>query len=771
MTESISQKAFVDDLRHLFLPLSSDPSDPLYICVRDLLRTTEEFLDLLVAVHNTPLGEAYHIMDTLRLMDFLKHMHKEDMYIRYVHQLVTVQLENQDFVEAGLSLKLHADLYDWDPNTVIAAIEEPVLPQQTAFERKEYLYLQMIKYFEDGKCWSNALDLYKELATQYESHVFDYAKLARCQRAMAKIHENIMKGDRYCPQYFRVAYLGMGFPQGLRDRQFIVEGNHEESLANFTERIQHQHPNAKIVSTGEINNVEGQFVHITPVHPAPDLSHPLYKRAKVNPNTRSYLLSVHPKKFAAVRTPPPTNSVIGPSSPAESTTSNHSASSTPSTTNTELWVEKTLYLTATTFPTILRRAEITSMSTALSSPFENAIVTVHQRTLEMAHLENSYADLTAAPDLDLNPLTMALTSALDTSPAATSTGIFHFRAMLAPGRADALPEWTAALRVAVLDFVGSMKRALSTHGRLVTAGAGGDAMRAVQENMAAHFQHAFAEELRIIAPPVPKMPVPSSPGKWRGPLFAATGGPGPAPLGARPETAGAGNDPRTSTSNRPASASLHRGARTTTGASEGSTTIVPATARAKISNMLSTFSREKSASKRAQRHPHFLDDSRTVASAPATAQTRVEFRRPGTAGSGVTAQTTQTGMSSGGGILKRRPSGGSVETGMTGGSSKSKSRRLRLGSSSKTENQPPPLPTSEYQQQNGNGYYTNPNAGQSRTDIYAGNEQGDGEERDGVSELRSVRPGTTGTSGSKGGLVERMGSVKRRLSRVKLGGQ
>lgn len=429
----------------LFQPLSRIPDDPLTVKVHSLLHTIDEFLDLLVAVHNTPLGEAYHIMDTLRLMEFLKDMRKEDMFIRYVHQLVNIQLASQNFVEAGLSLKLHADLYPWDTMEKVPALTDPSFPEQTAFERREALFLEMIKYFEDGHSWENALDTYKELAHQYENVLYDYAKLGKCHRAMAKIHEDILSGgpgDVYNPRFFRVAYLGLGFPLGLRDRQFIVQGNHWEGLEAFTDRIQMQHPSAKIVSTGNIDHVEGQFIHVTSVAPEHDLGHPVYQRSKVPPNTREFLLQRRPRSFGCSRPLP--GSVSG---------------------RVGWWTEKTVYSTAERFPTILRRSEIVSVATCTVGPVENAVEAVAEKTKEMSIVERKFADIkTGGGDGGVNQLSMFLTGAVD-------GGVGAYRELLEDESVElALRN---ALKMAMLDYVGMLKKCLMVHGRLVGgAGAG-----------------------------------------------------------------------------------------------------------------------------------------------------------------------------------------------------------------------------------------------------------------------------------------------------------
>lgn len=475
------------------------PNDPLTVKVRDLLHTIDEFLDLLVAVHNTPLGEAYHIMDTLRLMEFLKDMRKEDMFIRYVHQLVNVQLESQNYVEAGLSLQLHADLYPWDTTEKVPSLIDPPFPEQTAFERREALFLEMIKFFEDGKSWENALEAYKELAHQYENIVFDYAKLSRCHRAMAKIHEDILNGDKFSPQYFRVAYLGMGFPIGLRDRQFIVQGNHWEKLMQFSDRIQQQHPSAKIVASGDIDSVEGQFIHISAVGPEHDLLHSVFQRTKVPPNTREFLLQKRPRSFSSSR-PLPGNDMGRPSS---------------------WWTEKTIYNTAERFPTILRRSEVVSISTVTVSPVENAIEAVTSKTREMSNLERRYAEMKngMAEGSNLNPLSMSLTGAVD-SP--VNGGVGGYRELIEDEGVTL--ELRNALRLAILDYVGVLKKCLAVHGRLVAS-----ALRPMHDNMMRFFQRNYAAEIAALAPSALPAPAPASPGQWRSPTYSLSSSP-PVPL-------------------------------------------------------------------------------------------------------------------------------------------------------------------------------------------------------------------------------------------------
>lgn len=99
-------------------------------------------------------------------MYFIRRIGRDEIYIKYVHQLVNVRdsaivvypqvtdtifslqmhLQSQNYVEAALTLKLHADLHQWDLNTFVAPMEDLHLPQQSQFHRKETLCLLILDY-------------------------------------------------------------------------------------------------------------------------------------------------------------------------------------------------------------------------------------------------------------------------------------------------------------------------------------------------------------------------------------------------------------------------------------------------------------------------------------------------------------------------------------------------------------------------------------------------------------------------------------------------
>ncbi|RDL40169.1 uncharacterized protein BP5553_00148 [Venustampulla echinocandica] len=437
MTESILQKLFINELLVLFDPLAASGDDPLYPALQELIATIGEFLDLLVAVHSADVtGEASHMIHRLRLMEFLRDMQKEEIFITYVHQLAQLQADARNPTEAGLALRLHADLYEWDPTKIVPPLADPEFPAQSQFDRKERIYFDMIKYFEEGESWSCALDTYHELQVQYMENVYDFSKLARTQRAIANIYETVAKSDKLVPKYFRVTYRGMGFLPSLRDKEFVFEGSPTEKTSAFTDRMQEQHPTAQIVTSGDIEDVEGQFLQISSLTPYRDMDHHVFQRARVPQVIRDYLLSAHPQVFSVTSK----RNTSGP-------VTEHSA-------------EKIIYTTAEAFPAILRCSEIVAIDRLKLSPLETALERVIRKTQEMCVVEKRLAD----GEEDMAPL---LIDALDISVNPNSdTTVARYRELI-PETTDEdeeeveLQPLESALKVALIDHAIMIKRCLA----------------------------------------------------------------------------------------------------------------------------------------------------------------------------------------------------------------------------------------------------------------------------------------------------------------------
>ncbi|KAL6913898.1 hypothetical protein FSST1_011658 [Fusarium sambucinum] len=492
LTESILQKLFIHELLERFEPLADIPDEPLYTAIREFVGTIDEFLDLLVAVHSSDdTGEASNLINRLRLMEFLRDMQKEEIFVRYVHQLADLQAESRNYTEAGLALRLHADLYEWDPTSQTPALPDPDFPAQTQFERKERLYFDMIKYFEDGDSWSHALATYKELQTQYESNIFDFSKLARTERAIATIYETISKSDKIIPKYFKVVYKGLGFHANLRDKEFIYEGSPSERASAFTDRMQEQHPAAQIVTGGDVDDVEGQFLVVSAVTPHRDLSHQVFQRARVPQVIRDFLLSSHPQTFSISTR----RNTTGP-------VKEHSA-------------EKLVFTTADAFPTILRRSEVVDTQEISLSAHETALERIVRKTQEMTALEHRVADgngdhaqlLLDAVSVSVNPI--------------SENSVACYRQLLPePKEADEdaeeeeeeevaeieLTPQDSAIKMALVDHAIMIKRCLAMFSR-----SSNELLSQKHDELHRCFESTFAPEIAHFTPPQPQRELVATP--------------------------------------------------------------------------------------------------------------------------------------------------------------------------------------------------------------------------------------------------------------------
>ncbi|CAF3487260.1 unnamed protein product [Fusarium graminearum] len=492
LTESILQKLFIHELLERFEPLVDIPDEPLYTAIREFVGTIDEFLDLLVAVYSSDdTGEASSLINHLRLMEFLRDMQKEEIFVRYVHQLADLQAESRNHTEAGLALRLHADLYEWDPTSQTPALPDPEFPAQTQFERKERLYFDMIKYFEEGDSWSHALAAYKELQVQYESNIFDFLKLARTERAIATIYETISKSDKIIPKYFKVVYKGLGFHANLRDKEFIYEGSPSERASAFTDRMQEQHPAAQIVTGGDVDDVEGQFLVVSAVTPHRDLGHQVFQRARVPQVIRDFLLSSHPQTFSISTR----RNTTGP-------VKEHSA-------------EKLVFTTADAFPTILRRSEVVDAQEITLSAHETGLERIVRKTQEMTALEHRVTE-------GNGDHAQLLLDAVSVSVNPTSENSVACYRQLLPERKEAdedaeeeedqeapeveLTPQDSAIKMALVDHAIMIKRCLAMFSR-----SSNELLTQKHDELHRCFESTFAPEIAHFTPPQPQRELVATP--------------------------------------------------------------------------------------------------------------------------------------------------------------------------------------------------------------------------------------------------------------------
>ncbi|VFV42937.1 dedicator of cytokinesis protein 5 [Lynx pardinus] len=333
---------------------------------------------------------------TVNVLNFYKEKKREDIYIRYLYKLRDLHRDSENYTEAAYTLLLHAELLQWsDKPCVPHLLQRDSYYVYTQQELKEKLYQEIISYFDKGKMWEKAIKLSKELAETYESKVFDYEGLGNLLKKRASFYENIIKAMRPQPEYFAVGYYGQGFPSFLRNKIFIYRGKEYERREDFSLRLLTQFPNAeKMTSTTppgeEIKSSPKQYMQCFTVKPVMSLP-PSYKDKPVPEQILNYYRANEVQQFQYSR----------PFRKGEKDPDNEFAT---------MWIERTTYTTAYTFPGILKWFEVKQISTEEISPLENAIETMELTNEKISNCVQQHAwDRT----LSVHPLSMLLSGIVD----------------------------------------------------------------------------------------------------------------------------------------------------------------------------------------------------------------------------------------------------------------------------------------------------------------------------------------------------------------------
>ena len=73
---------------------------------------------------------------TVNLLNFYNdEINRKEMYVRYIYKLLDLHLGAENYVEAGLTLKLYADMLSWDSENIS---DESNGPRE--WEQKEKIY-------------------------------------------------------------------------------------------------------------------------------------------------------------------------------------------------------------------------------------------------------------------------------------------------------------------------------------------------------------------------------------------------------------------------------------------------------------------------------------------------------------------------------------------------------------------------------------------------------------------------------------------------------
>ena len=207
------------------------------------------------------------------LMAFYKENNQPEMYKRSIYKLARLHIRAENWSEAAFTLLLNALSLRFDSQEVEPAVLS--YPAQTGGDRKESLCWDIVGYFDKCRMWEYGIELCDQLADWYRHHSFDFKQLSGVLRMAAQFFQNIVLEIRAAREYFRVGYYGQGFRPFLRNRVFVYRGEEYEKLGTFSERIQAEHPGAKLMTTNtppgeDMRLSDSRYLQICTVKPIPD---------------------------------------------------------------------------------------------------------------------------------------------------------------------------------------------------------------------------------------------------------------------------------------------------------------------------------------------------------------------------------------------------------------------------------------------------------------------------------------------------------------------
>lgn len=349
------------------IPNKMDPEDTDVGEVNKFVKTLSLYLTSLSDLKRIPNGDEFdddRTFHSLNISSFLMNVDKPELFQSFVNEMFEKNLSKNNFVQAALSLELLANTYDWDINAYLPECHTPQLPSQTAFKRKIDLFKIIATKFIMGHKLEQAVDIYTEMLNAYMSINFDLAGISFCHNELGKLYESLQTVDRLESTFFKISFIGLGFPESLRGKEFIYEGMAYEHITSINNRLNRLYPGSKVISNDDEaskllrQKPLGKFLHIKTVNPNKSGG-----SNEMSFMAKQYVDNRNLNSFVSTRRLPGSTSILN------------------------LWTEETTYTTYMTFPTLMNRSEIKSIKTVKVPPVKNAIKSLLKRNEELSNLE------------------------------------------------------------------------------------------------------------------------------------------------------------------------------------------------------------------------------------------------------------------------------------------------------------------------------------------------------------------------------------------------
>lgn len=344
-----------------------DKEDEDYSEVVRFAKIIARYLASLVQLDQVPNGEEFdddRAFHRLSISSFLMNVDRPELFQGFICDMYGNYLEKKNYVQAALSLELLANTWEWDVDVYLPECHRPKLPSQTAFKRKVDLFKIIASNFVKGNKLEQAVDIYNEMLEAYTKFNFDLSGLSFCHTELGKLYGQLENVDRLESTFFKISFIGSGFPESIRSKEFIYEGLPYEHITSVHSRLNRLYPGSRIISNEDEANkllVDipfGKFLFIKTVSPKKESYN-----GKLSFMAKQYIDNKNLNTFMNTRRLPGATGIHN------------------------LWTEEITYQTYMTFPTLMNRSEIKFTTVVKIPPIKNAIKSLMLKTDELVNLE------------------------------------------------------------------------------------------------------------------------------------------------------------------------------------------------------------------------------------------------------------------------------------------------------------------------------------------------------------------------------------------------
>lgn len=365
--QSIEIQNFINSLKNVTTKMDSE--DEAYLEVTKLVKTLSRYLASLSELKQVPIGEEFdddRTFHRLNISSYLMNVDRPELFQSFICDMYETYMGKKNYVQAALSLELLANTWEWDIDTYLPECFKPKLPSQTAFKRKADLFKIIANNFIKGNKLEQAVDIYNEMLDAYMKVNFDLLGLSLCHTELGKIYGQLEHIDRLESTFFKIAFIGLGFPDSIRGKEFVYEGLPYEHITSVHSRLNRLYPGSRIISNeDEANKLLnespiGRFLFIKTVTPRKESY-----TGKLTFMAKQYVNNKNLNTFINTRRLPGATGI------------------------TNLWTEEITYKTFMTFPTLMNRSEIKTTTIIKIPPIKNAIRSLLSKNEELSNLEFS----------------------------------------------------------------------------------------------------------------------------------------------------------------------------------------------------------------------------------------------------------------------------------------------------------------------------------------------------------------------------------------------